>query len=186
MTDSEQQGSFGASHSTEEETAHPRGQVASLCLPDSEPLTSTIKRRWGRKKGPGQGCEPSCLQDHRRLESRSHTAAAATGSPAPWRRPFLHISVSTQGAICPPEDIWQRWETFLLLPMGVGGCGASGEERPECSAQGCPAIKNHLTQMSTALGLRNPGFWILAEVDHAAFSCYTRMLEEIQEVTALF
>ena len=40
--------------------------------------------------------------------------------------------------------------------------------------------------MSTALGLRNPGFWILAEVDHAAFSCYTRMLEEIQEVTALF
>ena len=51
MTDSEQQGSFGASHSTEEETAHPRGQVASLCLPDSEPLTSIIKRRWGRKKG---------------------------------------------------------------------------------------------------------------------------------------
>lgn len=40
--------------------------------------------------------------------------------------------------------------------------------------------------MSTALGLRNPGFWILTEVDHAAFSCYTRMLEEIQEVTALF
>ena len=123
MTDSEQQGSFGASHSTEEETAHPRGQVASLCLPDSEPLTSIIKRRCGRKKGPGRGCEPSCLQDHQRLDSRSPTAAAATGSPAPWRRPFLHISVSTWGVICPPEAIWQRWETFLCYPWGWGAAG---------------------------------------------------------------
>ena len=40
--------------------------------------------------------------------------------------------------------------------------------------------------MSTALRLRDPGFWILAEADYAAFSCYARMSEEIQEVTSPF
>lgn len=132
--------------------------MASLALPDSEPLTSIIKRHWGGVKGPGQGCELSCLQDHPRLEGRSHTAAAATDSRAPWRRPFLPISVYMGGDLT-PEGIWQCWEKFLLLPAGVGGLLGIWwvEARKQCT--GLPCRKESSDSNVNSTGAKKP--WLL-------------------------
>lgn len=74
-------------------------------------------------KGPGQGCELSCPQDHQRLEGRSHTAAAETDSRAPWRRLFLPVSVYVGGDLSPRGHLATLGEIFVVARGGGGVAG---------------------------------------------------------------
>lgn len=65
-----------------------------------------------------------------------------------------------QEQFCPPGDIWQNCETFLVVTTGKAATGTQWLEaraNPVPSQDSPPHNKELSTQMTTVLRLRNPG-----------------------------